>query len=112
LVIVREERTGGLRTRYRCDLHVRTSEPAHDTEKTKTPTLTPRGERLTRNAHGTTLFTVASRPQPRRVRRAREPRQTLARYRGRTDSAYSWGGSGFAVRGSWIPFLEPRTSGL
>jgi hypothetical protein len=32
---------------------------------------------------------VASRPQPRRVRRARDARPTLARYRGRIDTAYS-----------------------
>ena len=104
-----EERTGGVRARHRDIVHLLTSEPEWAPEKRKRQFLTPRGERLTCNAHGTTLFTVASRPQPRRVRRARDARPTLARYRGRIDTAYSGEvrGSMFAVRG--VIFLEPRT---
>ena len=94
-LVMHEERTGGVRARHRDSMHRLTSEPERAPEKRKRQFLTPRGERLTCNAHGTTLFTVASRPQPRRVRRARDARPTLARYRGRTDTAYS---GKFAVR--------------
>jgi hypothetical protein len=108
-----EERTGGVRARRCGRMHRLTSEPGRAPEKRKRQFLTPRGERLTCNAHGTTLFTVASRPQPRRVRRARDARPTLARYRGRTDTAYSGDvrSSEFDVRsGKNLAFFELRTS--